>query len=194
MKKLMFAALVACAAAFSASASEYKWGFASDESMLPDGSDYLDGGTAMLYLGTVSFADGAWNTSGATFITSGGMTSNYNFGHQDDAGMPSNDAIVGTGGQAYTLILLSESGISNLAGYVGDGKYYYLYSGTSETGYYLSGTDRVDYGKMIYNNPVTAWSEAKGGDIPEPTSGLLLLVGGAMLALRRLSRVSSVVL
>ena len=32
---------------------------------------------------------------------------------------------------------------------------------------------------------ITGWVKAGGGDIPEPTSGLLLLVGGAMLALRR---------
>ena len=31
---------------------------------------------------------------------------------------------------------------------------------------------------------ITSWSSA-GGDVPEPTSGLLLLVGGALLALRR---------
>ena len=184
MKKLMFAALVACAAAFSASAAEYQWGFSSDSSMLPDGSDYLDGGTAMLYLGTVTFADGTWNTSGATFLASGGMNDDYTFGYQSESGMPSDSAIDGAGGQAYTLILLSESGVGNLASYVGDGKFYFLSSGTSETGYYLNGTDRVDYGKMLYENPVTSWLEAKS-DIPEPTSGLLLLVGGAMLALRR---------
>ncbi len=189
MKKLMFAALVACAAAFSASAAEYKWGFSSDSSMKPDGSDYLDGGTAMLYLGTVTFADGAWNTSGATFITSGGMTADYNFGHQSESGMPTSSAIDGAGGQAYTLILLSETGVSNLAGYVGDGKYYYISSGTSNSGYYMDGTDTVRYGIMVDTTAVTAWSEAKagsgGGGVPEPTSGLLLLVGGAMLALRR---------
>ena len=31
----------------------------------------------------------------------------------------------------------------------------------------------------------TSWTPTSGGDVPEPTSGLLLLVGGAMLALRR---------
>ena len=36
---------------------------------------------------------------------------------------------------------------------------------------------------------ITGWVKAGGGgDIPEPTSGLLLLVGGAMLALRRRQR------
>ena len=29
------------------------------------------------------------------------------------------------------------------------------------------------------------WTKTGGSDVPEPTSGLLLLVGGAMLALRR---------
>ena len=184
MKKLMFAALVACAAAFSASAAEYQWGFSSDSSMLPDGSDYLDGGTAMLYLGSVTFADGAWNTSGATFVASSGMNADYTFGHVVEAGMPSSSSIDGAGGQAYTLILLSESGFGDFTSYFGDGKYYYASSGTSSTGYYLSGTDRVDYGIMVNPAAITSWSEAKS-DIPEPTSGLLLLVGGAMLALRR---------
>lgn len=185
MKKLMFTALVACAAAFSASAAEYQWGFSSDSSMLPDGSDYLDKGTAMLYLGTVTFADGAWNTSGATFLSSGGMNDDYTFGGLTQSGMASNSAVEGTGGQTYTLILLSENSVSDLAGFVGDGKYYYVSSGTSTSGYYLDGTDRVDFAKMINANAVTSWTEAKGGDVPEPTSGLLLLVGGAMLALRR---------
>ena len=31
----------------------------------------------------------------------------------------------------------------------------------------------------------SGWQTAGGGNVPEPTSGLLLLVGGAMLALRR---------
>ena len=35
-------------------------------------------------------------------------------------------------------------------------------------------------------SPTSAWSGGSGGgDVPEPTSGLLLVLGGAMLALRR---------
>ena len=45
-------------------------------------------------------------------------------------------------------------------------------------------------GALTVKNANAGWGEAKsfgggGGDVPEPTSGLLLLVGGAMLALRR---------
>ncbi len=184
MKKLMFATLLACAAAFSASAAEFQWGFTSDSSMLPDGSDYLDKGTALLYLGTVSFEGGAWKTDGATLLASGGMNADYTFGQLSTSGMPSSTSVDGAGGQAFTLILLSENSVSDLAGFVGDGKYYYAASGTSQSAYYMSGTDPVYYAMMLNSTAVTSWSEAKS-DIPEPTSGLLLLVGGAMLALRR---------
>ena len=42
------------------------------------------------------------------------------------------------------------------------------------------------FAAVDFNNPLTpgGWTDA-GGGTPEPTSGLLLLVGGAMLALRR---------
>ena len=43
----------------------------------------------------------------------------------------------------------------------------------------LEGSLDPDYGAF---SPTSAWS---GGDVPEPTSGLLLVLGGAMLALRR---------
>ena len=194
MKKLMFTDLVACAAAFSASAAEFIWGFSSDSCMKPDGSDYLDSGTAMLYLGTVTYADGTgFDTIGATLLTTAGQDATYyTFGHFSESGMPSDGSVAGTGGQAYTLILVDQSSIASIDGYTGS---YYMSTGTSGTGYYLSGTDRIDYAIMQDATaiPGTGWSTAAAPTpptpptpgVPEPTSGLLLVVGGAMLALRR---------
>ena len=58
--------------------------------------------------------------------------------------------------------------------------------------------DTMDISGVVYTPPATSpgtfeataaaftkSGTAGGGDVPEPTSGLLLLVGGAMLALRR---------
>ena len=51
------------------------------------------------------------------------------------------------------------------------------------------GSTTVNFGELSDENGVSAmtWKTlgGGGGDVPEPTSGLLLLVGGAMLVLRR---------
>ncbi len=43
----------------------------------------------------------------------------------------------------------------------------------------------LDGGLDLYASPTSQGFTAAGGDSPEPTSAMLLLVGGAMLALRR---------
>ena len=70
-----------------------------------------------------------------------------------------------------------------------DGQAYELDTGLTMT---ITATD--DGGSDAFNNTATwgsssiggstGWAKA-GGDVPEPTSGLLLLVGAGMLALRR---------
>lgn len=51
-----------------------------------------------------------------------------------------------------------------------------------------SGADGyLQFGDLVEMKSTAAWSSVggSGGGVPEPTSGLLLLVGGALLALRR---------
>ncbi len=60
---------------------------------------------------------------------------------------------------------------------------------TGLTGTYYDNTDPLAIpptamGKTV-TTAITSVTSFSGGDVPEPTSGLLLLVGGAMLALRR---------
>ena len=201
MKKLMFAALVACAAVGMTSATQVMWGFASGGIITPGGTpdvDYLDGGTALLYLGTVSFdAASGWDTSSATLIATSGQAGDpdYNFGKLKTSDLLDVAGVSASGGDAYSLILVSESGVSDIASYTGDGKYYYLSTGTSVgDGYFDSSMAYQAYAKMVDATDIsgTMWSEAKTSSptpptpgVPEPTSGLLLVVGGAMLALRR---------
>ena len=67
-----------------------------------------------------------------------------------------------------------------------DGKYAYTLAGQGEQTVY-SATDPVEYGSLFmdYDTAITqgGWTELKA--VPEPTSGLLLLLGMAGLALRR---------
>ena len=202
MKKLMIAAAVALAATF-ANAGVYIWGFQSGADIIPGGTanvDYMDGGTAMLFLGTIaqtatgegSGIDAKYNLdfSGLTYIASSGNNGdpNYDYGHGNfDAGY-TNANIDDQGGQAYTLILFNDSGVTDYENYEG---YYYALTGTSVgTQDADSGTD---YAKFVTSSPVLGdmWRTAGPAaptppePIPEPTSGLLVLLGIAGLALKR---------
>ena len=202
MKKLlMFCATVALACSVHAGA--YIWGFSGgcDD---PSGSSggWYEGATAFLYLGTVSFdaSSGTWNTSGATLLASAGYDGAMGYGALDDGANPlsASDAVSATGGDAYTLVLVDGTGVTSLSGYTGEGKYAYVESGTSAGTYRMVGTDVEYFATMtsdtfidnISAQPTGGWMELKGSSsptpgVPEPTSGLLLVVGGAMLALRR---------
>ena len=188
MKKLMIA-FAAVATAVTLNASQYSWGFTNADNADHTGT-YLEAGTALLYLGTVSYdAATGWNTTGATLLgTSGQDGSLYTFGPVSaGAGNPSNDGVNASGGQAYTLILLEQSNVASINGYEG---WYFLETGMSGTTTYMSGTDPVSVATML-SNTLTSGVVGEGGNwsmaqaVPEPTSGLLLLLGMAGLALRR---------
>ena len=67
----------------------------------------------------------------------------------------------------------------------------YVISGKLTFSAYTAGVDEAApkaFASTQGSNPTSAWGPKSGGssgDIPEPTSGLLLLVGAGMLALRR---------
>ncbi len=192
MKKLvMFGATVVLA--MSMQAGSFMWGFAGGcDDPLGTSGGWYEGATAFLYLGSVTFSDGAWNTSGATLIAGpAGYDGALGYGDLDATvtTLPANDAVNSSGGQAYTLILLDGSGVSSLTGYTGEGKYAYIESGTSGSDYRMVGTDVEYYATMTsatwIDNIANGGPWVELGDVPEPTSGLLLLLGGSLLALRR---------
>ena len=193
MKKLvMFGAAVALA--MSMQAGSFIWGFSGGcDDPLGTSGGWYEGATAFLYLGSVTFEGDSWKTDGATLIAGPtGYDGSLGYGDLDAtaATLPANDAVNASGGQAYTLILLDGSGVGSLASYKGEGKYAYIESGTSGGAYRMVGTDVEYYATMRSDTWVDnianggPWVEL-AGDVPEPTSGLLLLLGGSLLALRR---------
>ena len=181
MKKLMILAS-AIVTACVVNAASFTWGFFSDAIEDSTGA-YIDGGSALLYLGTVTASESAFDTSGATLLATAGQDpSNYNYGNFDSGNLSSSDALTSTAaGQAYTLILLEETGVTSLDGYEGN---YIIATGSSTQGM-IPGTSETTYYAQFQNDTAYSASDWQTMSVPEPTSGLLMLLGMAGLALRR---------
>ena len=178
MKKLIIVAAIVCAAAF-AHAGQYNWGCTSYVYTDHEGND-LTTGTAFLYLGTVTASDSAFDFSQATYLDIGGFDENeWAWGKPGTDPLQSNDLVTKTSGDAFSIII-TEGVVSSLAGYKG---YYTIVSGTSEEAV-IPGTTPVLYASMVDMTTSVATTSYMGA-VPEPTSGLLLLLGVAGLALRR---------
>lgn len=180
MKKLLaFASAIIVASAVHA--SSYVWGLGSGDYQDHEGN-VLETGTAFFYLGTVSASATAFDTSAATFIASSGFDSDYYvYGKIDTSDLQSSDAIASTAaGQAYSIILLEKSGVTSLDGYDG---YYTVVNGESTLGT-LPGTT-VTYYANFSDFTTSAYTTSNMSAVPEPTSGLFMLIGMAGLALKR---------
>lgn len=183
----MLAAIAAMA--FSANAVSYQWGFNGYDyvNASGEGFDAVYGinvwgeGKAYLYLGTVTASATAFDFSDATYITSATFDATYLiYGNDGTDSRPTSDAITSTAaGQAYSLILVDDTS-KDLASYEGN---YVLVTGTSAEGA-IPGATVTYYADFLNSTPVTqsSWSTMA---VPEPTSGLLMLLGMAGLALRR---------
>ena len=173
MKKLMIAAAIVCAAAF-AQAANFSWGFNNDQIFGPegyvDGDGYLLDGNAYLYIADTLIA-GPANIDG-----------NYTYGVFDNSAVDTLGKVqtldrgtIDFAGQAYKLVLQTL-----------DGKYQVEVAGTSDYVSIPAGAGEPVYNYETFLSTVqinsTDWTATT---VPEPTSGLLLLLGVAGLALRR---------
>lgn len=193
MKKLLVVASI-MAAVFTSEASSFSWGFTGYDYVNASGEGYdsdfdlnvWGGGKAYLYLGTVTASDTAFDFSAATLITSATFDAQeLIYGNVGSEAYSTSDLVTSTdAGQAFSLILVDDTS-KDLASYEGN---YVLYTGLSEEGA-IPGATVSYYAAFQDTNPVTQadWQTMGGGasPIPEPTSGLLMLLGMAGLALRR---------
>ena len=180
MKKIMIAL---CTVAFAAAAQAaqlnwYTWGYLNDGSA---DTDYLTGGQAYL----IQVTDAAnFAVADDLTITGGSIVDSIGFSAGEAAGGWSTESLAG--GQTYLFAIVGTS--DGVAG-----------NKMPTSGYYgvdLNGGN--DTASGFYE---VVWNASTGGDalssesfaglgintavVPEPTSGLLLLLGMAGLALRR---------
>ena len=179
MKKLVIL-VSALSMACALNAASYVWGLASGDFQDHSGNE-LYTGTAFLYLGTVTASGTEFSTAGATYIASAGFDDTlWAYGQPSTETIQNSDAIASTAaGQSYSIVLLEESGVTSLDGYEG---YYAIVNGTSIEGSIpgVTVTKYADFTNGTDSAYTTSYMAA-----PEPTSGLLLLLGMAGLALKR---------
>lgn len=177
MKKLIIVAAIACMAAVS-HAADFKWGLDSCDYYDKDGTTYLDYGTAFLYLGTVTASETAFNIGSAVLLaTSGFDGDNYIYGNTSTT--TSSDSLASDqAGQAFSIILVNKA-VASLDGFEGN---YAIVDGVSTRSSIPGAT--VTYYAM-FSNSQTVTTASTMAAAPEPTSGLLLLLGVAGLALKR---------
>ena len=187
MKKLMIAAAIVCAAAF-AQAANFTWGNGSYSIDNWNGDAELDpaleapmykGGATYLYLGVVGYSEGTgFDLGSATLVTSGAYNADeYMYG---SAAEYATGDVNKMGGEAYTLIL-TEGGKSLAE--MSEGDHFVLRTGTSGTSYDAILED--NFAEFVNYDPIEAGNWTTYSSAPEPTTGLLLLLGVAGLALRR---------
>jgi len=178
MKKIVMMCAIAAAVA-SAHAASMKWGGAI---AAEDGETALSGGeTAYLLFSDTAFGTiNSFNTSTLTTDAGGTMVQSHTISSAEAGGYVFSETYSADYTQMngyYAAILVN-----------GSDMYYNTFQVTEFTSATTPMQDKTlnaDWSGGDYLGNPARKGTVTGGGIPEPTSGLLLLIGGAMLALRR---------
>ena len=178
MKKLMIAAAIVCVAAYTQAAS-VMWGFENWENVGPT-AEYNESDYGVLDITKASTAQ-LWILSGTEYTlvdTAGPDDVEWTYGPTSADNARNIDGVNAISGpsdtehlQSYKLVLLTD-----------DGKYKAEVLGTATIESIIGMGETTYIQKMTYASALT---QADWSPVPEPTSGLLMLLGMAGLALRR---------
>ena len=186
MKKLIIAAAIVCAAAFANAAtlawSQYGCGAYGDSDNEFEGTLYLmagDGTAASAFISAVIDAGENYASEFATQVAS----AKGSMGYPDPATTDLTSAF--TAGIAYDFFIVGLD-TANKGVYV-SASYNEMYGAVGDSEWTPTGEGSYDTpfaaGVKAYDDTTGGWYTASA--VPEPTSGLLLLLGVAGLALRR---------
>ena len=175
MKKLVML-LAAAVATFVASAAQLDWRYNATSADVGKTVYVLLGDTAQTSWDSVDALSAASVSSGV--VAKSGRSSYLT------TGSFSSDAISKTSANVYYVVVSADAStfdvtsVANMAGSV-----YGEQDSSPGSNTALSSASITSSGNTFGGTPTPPGPTP--GDVPEPTSGLLLLVGGAMLALRR---------
>ena len=178
MKKIMFA--LALLAAVAVQAASISWGVSNNAFSLASGSSYSSKNNITVYLIDAAYSESIVEAIGAgTFSTStaGVLDSATTSNTKGAVASHEVNSSALTAGQAYDFAALIVDTVN--------GQTMYNMTANMNRMAYTAGVDEavtIAFAATQFSSG-TGWTEAAG--TPEPTSGLLLLLGGAMLALRR---------
>ena len=186
MKKLMIA-LASAAIAVAANAATIDWATSNSGLFNPDGSEAMGGGYITMYLFSIDSATytdltkgGEAGVSAAVWSAYGSQLASADASYADDGMgqiMVSNGMTYSTGDTAYSAIILTYDDGSGVSHYKANAGAYYFEADIAGAVYEMDTFVGGDAGGMT---TAVTWQS-----VPEPTSGLLLLLGVAGLALRR---------
>ena len=187
MKKIMFA-LAAVAMAAGVQAAQFSWSFSQIREGWDDGTVKADGTAYLFLVGTQGATEAAVASaiSGATDATA--LATSLSAMAIDTTSVASGVA------EGTTASGISATAPAQLFfAVISDDGHVYQGAATTITTIETLGVTDVPFGSQkTATMAAGAWTDKSGsggggggGTIPEPTSGLLLVVGGAMLALRR---------
>ena len=189
MKKIAIAAAVICIAAISQAAT-FDWVSTSVKLYGVTAANVMDNGTyAAATTGTDNRADKVCTLTylltildGDTVI--GTATGDVKYGTLGKLGTTGMEVAAAQDGKTYNYVLTLTGTQSNLSGRGVDGDF--DYSGATLTAE-ISGTVTTASmgGTLLPETAPSSWTVSGVTAVPEPTSGLLMLVGLGALALRR---------